>query len=56
MVSFLETLQEVHQKERDRPFTYWRSHPYISQRIAQVRAEITGKMEFDDYLNLKGEE
>lgn len=56
MISFLETLKAVHQKEPDRPFSYWRTHPFIAQRIAQVRQEVTGKMEFKDYLNLEKEE
>lgn len=52
MLDFLETLAEVHRKEPPRPYSYLRTHPYISQRIAVVRQEITGKLEFRDYLNL----
>jgi len=56
IVSFLETLKAAHQKEPDRPFSYWRTHPYISQRIALVKQEVSGKMDFKDYLNLDKEE
>ncbi|MFZ5800752.1 MAG: Maf family nucleotide pyrophosphatase, partial [Candidatus Omnitrophota bacterium] len=52
MLDFLETLSEVHRKEPIRPYSYLRTHPYIAQRIAVVRQEITGKLEFRDYLNL----
>jgi len=55
MVDFLVALKKIHQKEPDRPFTYWRTHPYIDQRIAQTRQAVTGKMEFKDYLNLEKE-
>ncbi|MDP3142751.1 MAG: Maf and M48 domain-containing protein [Candidatus Omnitrophota bacterium] len=55
MVDFLVALKEVHRKEPDRPFSYWRTHPYIAQRIALVKQEVTGKMEFKDYLNLEKE-
>lgn len=56
MVSFLEKLKEIHQKEPLKPFDYWQTHPYISQRIAAVKEAAFGQIEFKDYLNLeKGE-
>jgi predicted Zn-dependent protease len=39
-----------------RPLSYWRTHPYIPQRMAQAEAEAKGKTDFRDYLNITGEE
>lgn len=55
MVSFLEKLKEVHQKEPLKPYNYWRTHPYISSRIAAVKSAALGQIEFQDYLNLERE-
>ena len=52
IVSFLLTLKEEQRKAPERPFSYWKTHPGIAQRIALVRQAISGKMEFKDYLNL----
>ncbi|MDP2939570.1 MAG: M48 family metallopeptidase [Candidatus Omnitrophota bacterium] len=52
IVSFLEKLKEIHQKEPLRPLSYWRTHPYLSQRIAVVKQEVFGQIDFKDYLNL----
>jgi septum formation protein len=48
----LRKLREHESKEPARQFSYWRTHPYIAQRIAAVNQEITGTLEFRDYLNL----
>jgi predicted Zn-dependent protease len=52
MVTFFETLKAEQEKEPLNQYGYWRTHPYISQRIAVVRQAISGKLEFRDYLNL----
>ena len=38
-------------KKGPQPVSYWRTHPYLSLRIARV-----GKGQFKDYLNLTGED
>ncbi len=44
-------------KKGPQPMSYWRTHPYIPQRMAKVDAEANGgKGQFKDYLNLTGEE
>ena len=48
----LRKLKEEQEKADPQPFSYWRTHPHISKRIAVVNQEITGKLEFKDYLNL----
>ena len=56
MASMLHKLHANEQKEPLREFSYWRTHPYIPQRIANVNREITGELHFKDYLNLIGNE
>jgi len=51
----LKKLKEKEQKEPAKPYSYWRTHPYLPQRIAAVNKEISGEMNFRDYLNLTGE-
>ena len=55
MASFLKKLEEIQQKEPPGQFSYWRTHPFIPQRIAAANQEVTGVLEFKDYLNLIGE-
>jgi beta-barrel assembly-enhancing protease len=52
MANFFRKLQEAQDKEPIRPHSYWRTHPFIPQRIAAINAEIKGELEFRDYLNL----
>ncbi len=54
MKTMLSKLYEKEVKEPAQPYSYWRTHPYLPQRIAAVNKE-TGQMEFRDYLNLTGE-
>ncbi len=51
----LAILKAEEDKEPGRPFSYWRTHPHLSQRISQARADVKGQLEFRDYLNLTGE-
>lgn len=53
-LGFLEKLKKEKEKAPLKKFSYWRTHPHISQRMAVVNQEITGKLEFKDYLNLIG--
>lgn len=55
MLDFLERLKEEHDKEI-RSYSYWKTHPHIPQRIANIRKEITGEMDFRDYIQLIGAE
>jgi len=51
MVSFLKTLQEVNRETPIRPYSSYRSHPYIADRIRMVKQELTGEVDFSDYMN-----
>lgn len=51
MMSFLEKLQQVHREAPIRPYSSYRSHPYIADRIRMVKQELTGDIDFSDYMN-----
>ncbi len=55
MVRFLEKLKKEEEDAPLQQYSYWRTHPFVSQRIAVVNQEITGRLEFRDYLNLMGD-
>ena len=50
-ISFLERLRDYTFKQPSRQFSYFRTHPYFSDRIRAVRAQATGQIQFDDYIN-----
>ena len=54
MASLLSKLKAKQDKEPLRPYSYWRTHPYLSQRVSVVNREATGQLEFKDYLNMPG--
>jgi predicted Zn-dependent protease len=56
MAEFLKIMKEKKDKEPLNPFSYWKTHPNLSKRISVVNQEVTGKLEFRDYLNLTEEE
>ncbi len=51
MIAFLETMREETDKEIRR-FSYWRTHPHIPERIANISRLIKGQMDFRDYIRL----
>ena len=48
----LLVLKRLRKEGRDLRYRYYKSHPYLSERIATVRSEIKGYMDFDSYINL----
>jgi predicted Zn-dependent protease len=56
MIQFLEKLQAINAKAPIRRYSYWRTHPFTSQRTAAVRQEITGEITFRDYIRLTEDE
>ncbi len=51
MLKFLNKLKDIQKKEPIRQLNYARTHPYLSDRIATVRMEISGNMGYVDYIN-----
>ena len=53
VISLLEKLKRL---EKEAPLkalvpSYSRTHPYLPERIAAVKQEVYGKMDFNDYIN-----
>lgn len=51
-IRFLELMKKEEDKKGPQPFSYWRTHPHISERIGNIGRAIKGKMDFKDYLKL----
>lgn len=51
-IDFLTRLRDYTYKQPSGPLSYFRTHPYFADRIRMVRAEATGQIEFDDYINV----
>ena len=51
MMSFLKKLRKRENKEKLQPMSYFRTHPYISERIRATKEEIGEKISFDDFMN-----
>ncbi len=50
-IDFLTRLRDYTYKQPIHQFSYFRTHPYFADRIRAVRAEATGQIQFDDYIN-----
>ena len=48
----LLTLKELRMEGPERKYMFFKSHPYLSERIATVKTEILGYKDFDRYINL----
>ncbi len=53
MISFLEKLQEVNRRRPLQPKSYFKTHPYVPDRIRVVKQELGENMNFDDYINIE---
>lgn len=51
IITFLEKLRKIEfEKPIQRPRVY-KTHPYIADRIKTVKQQISGKIDFEDYIN-----
>jgi septum formation protein len=55
MVTFLIKLQDINRRMPSREPTYYKTHPYVPDRIRVVKQELGEQMEFDDYINIEQE-
>jgi predicted Zn-dependent protease len=53
MITFLEKLQESNRRQPLRPKSYFKTHPYVPDRIRVVKQEIGEKIKFSDYINIE---
>lgn len=56
MVKFMEKIMAEQEKSPLKDFTYWKTHPNPAKRMAVIRQEISGSVDFRGYLNLTGSE
>ena len=47
----MQALEKAHQKEPLRKISYFRTHPYISQRIRKIKEELGLPLDVNDFLN-----
>lgn len=53
MIYFLEKLQEINRKKPLMPKSYFKTHPYVPDRIRIVKQELGEKITFTDYINIE---
>ncbi|MFH0790175.1 MAG: Maf and M48 domain-containing protein [Candidatus Omnitrophota bacterium] len=53
MIRFLEKLQEINKRKPPAPYSYFKTHPYVPDRIRVVKQELGEKIGFTDYINIE---
>jgi MAF protein len=53
MITFLQTLEQDHRRRPLQAKSYFKTHPYVPDRIRVVKQELGEKMNFDDYINIE---
>ncbi|MFH1413732.1 MAG: Maf and M48 domain-containing protein [Candidatus Omnitrophota bacterium] len=53
MVNFLKKLHEINRRKPASPHSYFRTHPYVSDRVRVTKQELGEKMDFKDYINIE---
>jgi MAF protein len=53
MITFLEKLQELNRKKPLQPKNYFKTHPYVPDRIRVVKEAIGERIDFTDYINIE---
>ncbi len=53
MIDFLEKLQEINRRKPLKPKSYFKTHPYVPDRIRVVKEELGEKIDFADYINIE---
>jgi len=51
IVSLLKKLQDADKVAPIRPYSSYRSHPHVADRIRMVKKELAGEVDFSDYMN-----
>ncbi|MBN2831067.1 MAG: septum formation protein Maf [Candidatus Omnitrophica bacterium] len=53
MISFLKKLQEVNKRRPLAPKSYFKTHPYVPDRVRVVKEEMGEGISFSDYINIE---
>jgi predicted Zn-dependent protease len=56
MLRVLDKLIKWQMEKPTTPKRYWYTHPYLSARRSTVNQQITGQINFDDYINITDDE
>lgn len=53
MITFLKKLEEINRRKPLRPKSYFKTHPYVPDRIRIVKQELGERIDFTDYINIE---
>ncbi len=53
MITFLKKLEEINRRKPLQPKSYFKTHPYVPDRIRVVKQELGEKIDFTDYINIE---
>lgn len=53
MISFLEKLEKINRRKPLQPRSYFKTHPYVPDRIRVVKQELGENINFSDYINIE---
>ncbi|MFA5286812.1 MAG: Maf and M48 domain-containing protein [Candidatus Omnitrophota bacterium] len=53
MITFLKKLQEINRRMPLQPKSYYKTHPYVPDRVRVVKQELGEGVDFDDYINIE---
>ncbi len=53
MIAFLKKLEEINRRKPLQPNSYFKTHPYVPDRIRTVKQELGERIDFDDYINIE---
>jgi MAF protein len=53
MIDFLEKLERINKRKPLRPKSYFRTHPFVPDRIRVVKEELGEPINFKDYINIE---
>ncbi len=53
MLTFLKKLQDIDRRKPLAPINYFKTHPYVPDRVRTVKQELGEGMDFTDYINIE---
>lgn len=53
MITFLRKLDKEKKRKGPQPIAYYKTHPYVPDRIRVVKQELGQNMDFNDYINIE---
>jgi MAF protein len=53
MMTFLKKLQEINRRMPLQPKSYFKTHPYVLDRVRVVKQELGEGVDFNDYINIE---